>query len=208
MKLKTKAITAITTSTSLIMGLVIYAENVEVQSRQTPILVKPNITQYTTLPLSVKPKPKVDFYEEMIKGVKFYEGFRSKPYYCCGKVKTIGYGFTDPKIVGRGYISEKAADKLLREKLQKLRIEVLKRVDVEVSDCQIAALVSFTFNTGIGNLEQLIDQKDRLNDGNYDSVVDVMPLYRKAGGKIREGLVLRRAWEVELYKGEINTERS
>jgi GH24 family phage-related lysozyme (muramidase) len=205
------------------MGLVVYTETTTPTVKDVPILVKPNIKP-TDIPILVKPnrlptdipilvKPnikhtKIDYHEEMIKGVKYFEGFRSKPYFCSGKVKTIGYGCTDPAITRKGYISEKGADKLLRKTLHKIRVRVLKSVDVDLTEWQLAALTSFAFNAGMGSLETLIGQKDRLNDGNYGSVVIVMPLYRNAGGKIRKGLVLRRAWEVELYEGKIITERS
>jgi len=54
----------------------------------------------------------------------------------------------------------------------------------------------------MSNLRKLVNGHDRLNSGNYKSIEKVLPLYRKAGGKIREGLEKRRAWEIMLWKGE------
>jgi GH24 family phage-related lysozyme (muramidase) len=64
------------------------------------------------------------------------------------------------------------------------------------------ALTSFAFNCGMTNLKKLVNGQDRLNDGNYESVERLLPMYRKAGGKVREGLVKRRSWELGLWKGE------
>ena len=80
---------------------------------------------------------------------------------------------------------------------------VLEVVKVPLTDNQLAALTSFTYNCGRGALYQLVSQEGRLNDGNYDSVAEVMPMYRKAGGKVRKGLVKRRQFEVALWNAEL-----
>ena len=186
----------------------------EKQAQVEPILVKPNVEYiydvvyvevektkeiYVDRPIFVKPKKNWD--QEMLNGVKFFEGFRSNAYYCCAGVKTIGYGCTDKNIVALGAITEHKAADLLYNHLVDVREKVKAEVKVPITDAQLCALTSFTFNVGMSNLRQLINGPGRLNDGNYESVVKIMPKYRIAAGKIREGLVKRRAWELSLWQG-------
>jgi len=143
--------------------------------------------------------PKVPWYK-MTNGVKHFEGFRSEAYTCCGGKRTIGYGHTG-KSVSKGIISEREASELLEAELLENKKIVLSIVKVPLTKNQLAALTSFTYNCGRGALYQLVSQEGRLNDGNYDSVAEVLPMYRKAGGQIRKGLVKRRSFELELWHG-------
>ena len=156
-----------------------------------PILVKPNIRY----------EDQSDWEQEMIDGVKFFEGYKKWSYYCAGGVKTIGYGCTDKKIVSRGSISKPVATKLLLAELDRVRGMVDQAVTVNITDNQLNALTSFAFNCGMTNLKQLINGADRLNDGNYESVEEYLPQYRLAAGKPRKGLEKRRAWELSLWQG-------
>jgi|SRR5210317_2162172 len=171
-----------------------------------PILVRPNVVfvqqiSYVDKSVSLKIE-NLNWEQEMLKGVKFFEGFRSKPYFCCAGVKTIGYGCTDKNIVSRGVISENKASDILHKNLKIIQGKVLEEVNVPLSDSQLCALTSFAYNVGISNLKKLINGPNRLNEGNYESVENIMPKYRIAGGKVRKGLEKRRAWEVSLWKGE------
>lgn len=157
----------------------------QAQEPTEPVLVKPQIAWY-----------------EMVQGVKSFESFREEAYTCSGGKRTIGYGHTG-EAVHKGIISKREATELLHDELWETRQVVLSIVKVPLNDYQLAALTSFTYNCGRGALYQLVSQEGRLNDGNYDSVSQVMPMYRKAGGKIRKGLVKRRAFEVKLWNGDV-----
>ncbi len=159
---------------------------------EKPILVKPLI-KYEG--------PSYNFDSELINGVKFFEGYRANAYYCSGGVKTIGYGCTDKNVVALGAISEHKASDILHKKINNVRDNVRQAVKVDLTDYQLNALTSFAFNLGMTNLKTLINGENRLNSGNYKSIEQIMPLYRKAGGKVREGLVKRRAWEISLWNG-------
>jgi lysozyme len=159
---------------------------------EKPILVKPLI-QYVG--------PSYNFNSELLNGVKFFEGYRANAYKCCAGVKTIGYGCTDKSIVALGAISEHKASNILQQKINEVRDNVRQAVKVDLTEYQLNALTSFAYNCGMTNLKTLINGEDRLNNGNYESVVEVMPQYNKAGGKTREGLVKRRAWELSLWQG-------
>ena len=148
----------------------------------------------------VKPQKEYDplVWVAMIEGVKQFEGYKANPYYCPGGVRTIGYGHTE-KAKKYKYISKKQAHELLVQDLKKARNLVDKYVNVPLTHGQIAALTSFTFNCGEGNLKKLVSGKGRLNDGNYKSVSKVLPMYSKAKGKTLKGLEKRRNWELELW---------
>ena len=87
------------------------------------------------------------------------------------------------------------------ERLAEIEEQVKKDVKVPLNDAQLCALTSFTYNLGRTNLLRLINGENRLNSGNYESVEKIMPLYRKAGGEVKEGLVKRRSFEVSLWNG-------
>ena len=174
---------------------------------QVPVEVPKIVEMYYTQPILVKPNiedyPSADYDIVMISGVKFFEGFKPKCYKCCAGVPTIGYGCTDKNIVSKGKIDELTANRLLVDELTDTKEKVKEHVKVPLTENQLNALTSFAFNCGMTNLKKLVDGRNRLNDGNYESVERLMPMYRKAGGKVREGLVKRRKWEVSLWRGEV-----
>jgi len=179
---------------------------VVVPSIQQPILVKPFALPMLT-PVNAKQDPPsdqdVDWGSELLSGVKFFEGYRAKAYTCSGGVRTIGYGCTDGSILAKGVITKERATAVLKKELKKVEQHVNNIVDVKLNKHQLAALTSFTFNCGLSNLKKLVNGSGRLNDGNYESISKLLPQYRIAGGKVRKGLVKRRAWEVSLWRGTV-----
>jgi len=149
----------------------------------------------------IKQKGK-DWDAALEKGLVHFEGFKPRPYYCCAGVRTIGYGCTNKNVIRKGWISEKEARSLLLKEVNKVKGKVREEVQVKLSDNQLNALTSFAFNCGLTNLRKLVNGKDRLNSGNYKSVEKILPLYRRAGGRVRKGLERRRAWELALWKGD------
>jgi len=148
-----------------------------------PILIRPK---------AVLVKPNINWNNQMVVGVKFFEGYKERAYICAGGVRTIGYGCTDTKVVSRGKISKISADNLLREHLAEVREKVANNVSVQLTEYQLNALTSFAFNCGMTNLKRLVEGEGRLNSGNYESVEKLLPQYRIAGGKVRKGLEKRR----------------
>ena len=173
---------------------------------EVPLIIE--VPRYIEEPVKVRPKfeekKPVDWDRVMMEGVKYFEGYKSKKYYCCAGVATIGYGCTDKTIVNKGSLSKASADRILSEEIKNVRDRVRRAVTVDLTHNQLNALTSFTFNCGMTNLNNLITGKDRLNSGNYKSVEKILPMYRKAGGEVREGLEKRRAWELSLWRGETN----
>lgn len=178
---------------------ILYLDN----ESETPVLVTP-----PPAPIEVAPEVEDTIDEDttlFIEGVKHWEGFKSKVYVCSGGKATIGYGFTGSEIKGRITISRDVATKqLIDEVLPKHAANVDEIVKVPLTHYQRLALISFSYNLGRQNLIRLVSGENRLNSGNYDSVAKILPQYRKSGGVVSNGLVLRRAWEVDAFQGDIH----
>lgn len=148
----------------------------------------------------------MDVSKDFIKGCEILQ---LEAYKCPSGIWTIGWGHT--KNVRPGMkITESQAEKLFEEDFLEAERYVERYVKVPLTDYQKAALISFTFNSGTTNLRQLINQTytsspniPRLNQGNYESVCIVMPLYVRGNGKVLNGLVKRREQEVRMFKGEL-----
>ena len=135
--------------------------------------------------------------------VKGFEGFYADAYICPAGVATIGYGHTADVAMGQ-CVDENQAQRLLRDDLESACASVERLVSVPLSDNQFAALASFAFNCGAGNLGVSTLLK-KLNHGNYDAAPSELARWVKATdpatGKKRTlaGLVRRRAAEGELW---------
>jgi lysozyme len=179
---------------------------VSIMPAPQPILVKPLLMPMLT-PEDTKQgppqgPPEINWEVELLDGVKYFEGYRSRAYTCSGGVRTIGYGCTDRRVVSRGTISKERATTELKKELDDAEQIVKSIVKVKLNEHQLAALTSFTFNCGPSNLKRLVTGSGRLNKGNYDSVASLLAQYRIAGGKVRKGLEKRRAWEISVWKGD------
>lgn len=135
--------------------------------------------------------------------LKHFEGCELKAYpdpATGGAPWTIGYGHTGPE-VKRGLVwTQEQADKALVADLHKFETAVSAIVRVPLTQGQFDALVCFTYNLGIGNL-----QKSTLlamvNARNYDGAAEQFKRWNKANGKPMRGLTRRRAAEQCLFLG-------
>lgn len=73
--------------------------------------------------------------------------------------------------------------------------------NVHLNANQYGALVSWAFNVGCGNVKSS-DLLKGLNRGDDPNAIasSELPQWNKAGGKILQGLVRRRAAELALFK--------
>ena len=85
--------------------------------------------------------------------------------------------------------------------MKKFEGDVLRLVNVPLSQNQFDSLVSWTFNLGAGNLQSSTLLKV-LNQRKYDEVPEQIKRWNKANGKVLEGLTRRREAEALLFKGE------
>ena len=135
--------------------------------------------------------------------VKRFEGLYSEAYLCPAGVWTIGYGHTRGVRQGQT-VAEKEAVAMLQQDLAEAAQDVERLISVPLTDNQFAALVSFAFNVGAGNL-QASTLRRKLSIGNYEEVPFELSRWVKAtdpvSGKKRtlRGLVLRRAAEGDLW---------
>ena len=135
--------------------------------------------------------------QECVDLVKFFEGFEANAYLCPANVWTIGYGRT--KDVREGdIIPEVQAERDVVEELEEFAEQVLNSVKVELTQNELDALTSWTYNLGVGNLQSSTLLK-KLNTGDYESVPSEMVRWNKAGGKVLAGLTKRREAEAELW---------
>ena len=125
--------------------------------------------------------------------IKGFEGYYEKAYWDY-KQWTIGYG---SKAKGQNeVINRNEAERRLRAEMQSAYQNVAaiqKRGNYNWSPKQIAALISFAYN--IGSINQLTANGKR-DDA---TILQKIPQYRKAGGKVLKGLVNRRNKEAALF---------
>ena len=140
--------------------------------------------------------------------IKKHEGFRSKPYLCPAGVPTIGYGNTfypdGAKVTMQDKpLSKDMADLLLALVVKEFETGVSKLVKSNINQNQFDALVSFTYNLGLGSLKKSTLLK-KVNANPCDiTISNEFAKWDKAGGKRLNGLTKRRHDEATLYFTDI-----
>lgn len=146
--------------------------------------------------------------------IKHHEGVRTKPYQCPALLWTVGVGHViDPKHASVPLAERKAlpipagwdrvltmkeVDEILAADLQRFEAGVLRLCPGGLNPGRFDALVSFSFNVGLGNLQRSTIRMKH-NRGEFDEAADAFLMWTKAGGKELPGLVKRRKDERNLY---------
>ena len=132
--------------------------------------------------------------------IKNFEGLRLDSYLCSSNVPTIGYGHTGPDVELGMRTTTQKAELLLKKDLERFEKAVYLAIDVELSQNQFDALVSFAFNVGTGALNESTLRK-RLNAGQDPNTVarEELPRWNKGANGPLEGLTRRRLAEVDLF---------
>lgn len=131
--------------------------------------------------------------------IKTFEGLRLEKYQDVVGKWTIGYGHLIlPDESFSAAIPEAQADALLRQDLGISEKAVNQYVIVPLTQNQFDALVSFTFNLGIGNLKSSTLLRV-LNARQYQDAANEFLRWDKAGGKQVAGLTRRRTAERALF---------
>jgi lysozyme len=150
-----------------------------------------------------------------IEMIKHHEGVRTKPYQCPALLWTVGVGHViDPnhakvKIEDRkalpipdGWnrvLSMEEVDDILQKDLQRFVQGVLRLCpNTANKQSHLDALVSFSFNVGLGNLQRS-QVRMKYNRGDFDGAMDELLTWNKAGGKVLKGLDNRRKDEKALF---------
>ena len=155
--------------------------------------------------------------KEAIEGIKKDEGVRTKPYRCPALLWTVGVGHViDPnhirvKLDERKNIplppewdrvlSMAEVDAILANDLATFERGVLRLCPSGLTQGRFDALVSFSFNVGLGNLQRSTIRMKH-NRGDFEGAAEGFMAWTKAGGKELPGLVKRRKHERALYESE------
>ena len=136
--------------------------------------------------------------------IKHHEGVRNKPYRCPAGLWTVGVGHLigDGKQLPDGYnktFTEREVDELLRKDLARFErgVTMLFPVSYRFTQGAYDALVSFSFNLGLGALQRSTVRSALLR-GDKTMAGESLLKYCRAGGKILKGLQLRRQAEHKL----------
>ena len=127
------------------------------------------------------------------------EGCRLVAYRDGGGIWTIGWGHTGPEVHEGLVWTQAQADAALQQDLERFEAGVT-RADgsTPTTANQYSAMCDLAFNIGIGNF--LNSSVLRLHKaGNDKGAAAAFALWNKAGGKVEQGLVDRRAAEAALY---------
>ena len=141
--------------------------------------------------------------DEGIKLIKHFEGVHKKPYICPAGYWTVGVGHlisrdAELPIEWDRVLSPGEIDDLLRKDLRRFELGVLRMLGtVQPSQSEFDALVSFSFNLGLGCFQRSTVRSAFIR-GDKKRSGEVLLKYRRAGGKILQGLVRRRRAEHAL----------
>jgi len=143
-----------------------------------------------------------------------HEGVRSKPYQCPALLWTIGVGHViDPQHakvpmadrkqlpIPAGWdrvLSNDEIMDILKKDLNRFEQGVERLIKVPLTQGQFDALVSFSFNVGLGNLQNST-LRMKVNRGDFEGASEQFLVWTKAGGKVLKGLVTRRTDEQALF---------
>ena len=144
-------------------------------------------------------KKKMQTSDEGKKLIKKFEGCKMRAYLDVVNVPTIAYGRTKNVKLG-DTCTQDQAEEWLEEELVEYEGYVNEAVKVPLTQNQLDALVSWTYNLGPSNLNKSTLLKV-LNNSDYDGVPEQIMRWNKAGGKVLDGLVRRRKAEAEMFKG-------
>jgi lysozyme len=149
-----------------------------------------------------------------LKVIKHHEGLRFNPYRCPAKLWTIGVGHVLYPEQGKLKIDERdgfplrpeddrkfsmdEVDAILAADLQRFERGVERFVSVALTQGEFDALVSFSFNVGLGTLQRST-LRAKLNRNDKDGAADELLKYCMAGGKILKGLQNRRIDERAMF---------
>ena len=141
--------------------------------------------------------------DEGIKLIKHFEGVHKKPYICPAGYWTVGVGHLitrSPELPSDWdrTMGNDEIDDLLRKDLLKFENGVLRLLGtVQPSQSEFDALVSFSFNLGLGCFQRSTVRSAFIR-GDKKRSGEVLLKYRRAGGRILSGLVRRRQAEHAL----------
>jgi lysozyme len=153
--------------------------------------------------------------DKLIEMIKHDEGVKTRPYQCPALLWTVGVGHViDPnhaKVpfaqrrelpIPDGWdrtLSMDEVNAILKQDLARFESGVMRLCPKGKSQGQFDALVSFSFNVGLGNLQNST-LRMKHNRQDYEGAAQEFLKWNKAGGKVLKGLDKRRRGEKALYE--------
>lgn len=145
------------------------------------------------------------------------EGIRLKAYYDVAEVATIGVGMTYYPATGKNVkigdtISLEQCDSMFTSMVKTYEDAVTAAVKVPLTQSQFNALVSFTYNVGIGNATKGFLGSTLLKRINAKASADLIKaaflMWIKASGKVVPDLKKRRSMEADLFIKSMSNEHN
>ena len=150
-----------------------------------------------------------------LKTIKHHEGVRVKPYRCPALLWTVGVGHViDPNHIKVPFderrslpipdgwdrvLSMDEVDAILAQDLNRFERGVARLCPAALNSQGVFdALVSFSFNVGLGNLQRS-GLRMKTNRGEFQDAAEEFMKWTKAAGRVLPGLVKRRQDERAMY---------
>ena len=146
--------------------------------------------------------------------IKHWEGVRYRPYICSARLHTIGVGHVLYPDQGRLPLDQRDAfplapednrtfskaevDGTLSADLVRFEVGVARLFHMVLTQGQNDALVSFSFNLGLGGVQRST-LRSKVLRGEIEEAADEFLKFTRGGGKILPGLVKRRNDERALF---------
>lgn len=111
---------------------------------------------------------------------------------------TIGWGHTGPGVVEYLTCTQAEADEWFSQDVEYAVNVINRTVCVGLTQNQFDALVSFTFNVGVGS-EEHSTLLVFVNGGNFQGAADQFLRWNHVNGIVNSGLTRRRTAERELF---------
>lgn len=137
-----------------------------------------------------------------------FEGKRLFAYDDGVGVLTIGFGTTiypnGIKVKKGDTCTEAQAKAYMAHDLKKFELAVNSAVTADLNQNQFDALVSLAYNIGTNAFKNSTLVK-KLNADDFNGAANQFDVWNKAGGKVMQGLVNRRAKEKSLFLSGVNS---
>jgi lysozyme len=142
---------------------------------------------------------------ECLQFISRWEGFSSTVYLCPAGIPTIGYGHAvkDGEVFPDSGITKEQGIALLDLDCMKAQRSIARLIKIPITDQQLTAITSFTFNLGSGALQRS-SLRRVINRGEWASVRREWLKWVWAGGRRLPGLVRRRNAEIALFFNKNN----
>jgi lysozyme len=130
--------------------------------------------------------------------IEEFEGCKLTAYQDQNGIWTVGYGHTGWNVTRGTTITQAVAAAFLIEDTENTVNYLNKVIKVSVTQNQFDALVSLTFNIGIGHFSASTCLQ-YLNKSQFTKAADAILLWNHTGGVVDPGLVRRREAERALF---------